>query len=167
MKNELRGFLNRIDWFTFVWMQDSWVLLKLDSIWWLKTLENNFMQWLVVNTLFQEMTKHHNQEDGSRETRELDLYWKLQPVTCMVNMESRLEFSLWAETILKWMLNVQTFGSVEWDGRLKQGEHKERRRTRTELRIGARQARQGRTFRSGRTLRRDESGKHRQARGDE
>ena len=24
------------------------------------------MQWLVVNTLFQETTKHHNQDDGSR-----------------------------------------------------------------------------------------------------
>ena len=26
------------------------------------------MQWLLVNTLFREMTDHHNQEDGSRET---------------------------------------------------------------------------------------------------
>ena len=31
-----------------------------------------FMQWLVVNTLSQEMTMHHNQEDGSRETQTLD-----------------------------------------------------------------------------------------------
>ena len=28
------------------------------------------MQQLVVNTLFQEMMDHHNQEDGFRETRE-------------------------------------------------------------------------------------------------
>ena len=52
-------------------------VLKLDSISWLKTLENNFMQWLVVNTLFQGKTDHHNQEDGSRETQKLDPYWKL------------------------------------------------------------------------------------------
>ena len=45
-------------------------LLKLDSISWLKTLENNFMQWLVVNTLFQEMMDHHNQKDGSGEAHE-------------------------------------------------------------------------------------------------
>ena len=32
--------------------------------------------------------------DGSRETQKLDPCWKLQPVACMVNMESRLEFGL-------------------------------------------------------------------------
>ena len=32
--------------------------------------------WLVANTLFQEMMDHHNQEDGFRETRELDPCWK-------------------------------------------------------------------------------------------
>ena len=37
---------------------------------------------------------HHNQDDGSRETQKLDRCWKLQPVACMVNMESRLEFGL-------------------------------------------------------------------------
>ena len=62
---------NKIDWVNFVWMQDSWVLLKWDSISWQKTLEiwHNFMQWLVVNTLFQGKMDHHNQEDGSRETK--------------------------------------------------------------------------------------------------
>ena len=38
------------------------------------------MQWLVVNTLFQEKMEHHNQEDGFKETPKLDPYWKLQPV---------------------------------------------------------------------------------------
>ena len=37
----------------FVWMQVFWVLLKFGSISWRQTLENNFMQWRVVNTLFQ------------------------------------------------------------------------------------------------------------------
>ena len=45
MKNELRGFDNKV----------FWVLLKFGSISWRKTLENNFMQWRVVNTLFQEI----------------------------------------------------------------------------------------------------------------
>ena len=60
----------------------------------LKTMENNFMQWLVVNTLFQEMMDHDNQEDGYRETQKLDPCWKLRPVACMGNKESRLEFGL-------------------------------------------------------------------------
>ena len=38
------------------------------------------MQWPVVNTLFQEMTDHHNQKDGSREAQKLDPCWKLRPV---------------------------------------------------------------------------------------
>ena len=53
-----------------------------------------FMQWPVVNTLFQGKKKHHNQKDGSRETQKLDPCWKSRPVACMVNMESRLEFGL-------------------------------------------------------------------------
>ena len=52
------------------------------------------MQWLVVNTLCQEVTDHHNQKDGSKEIPKLDLCWKLQPVTYMVNMELRPEFGL-------------------------------------------------------------------------
>ena len=54
-------------------MQDSGMLLKLDNTSWGKTLQifHNFMQWHVVNTLFQEMKSRHNQKDP---------YWKLQPV---------------------------------------------------------------------------------------
>ena len=53
-----------------------------------------FIQWLVVNILFQEKMNHHNQEDGSRETQKLDPCWKLRPVACMVNMELKLESGL-------------------------------------------------------------------------
>ena len=49
---------------------------------------------LVVNTLFHEMTNHHNQKDGFRETQELDPYWKSRPVICTVNMELKLESGL-------------------------------------------------------------------------
>ena len=45
-------------------------------------------------TLFQEKNQHHNQKDGSKETPKLGPYWKLQPVTCTVNMEWRSEFDL-------------------------------------------------------------------------
>ena len=55
-----------------------------------KEMENNSMQRLVVNTLFQEVTDHHNQKDGSRETQELDPCLKLRPVACMVNTELKL-----------------------------------------------------------------------------
>ena len=59
-----------------------------------KDTGEKFMQWPVVNTTFQEMMDHHNQEDGSRETQKLDPCWKSRPVACMVNMELRLEFGL-------------------------------------------------------------------------
>ena len=71
-------------------------------------MKNNSMQRLVVNTLFQEMTDHHNRKDGFRETRKLDLYWKLRPVACVVKTDSRLEFGLWTETILTRELVVNT-----------------------------------------------------------
>ena len=51
----------------FVWMQDSWLLLKSDSISWRKTLQNSHnsqMQWLVVSTLCQEMKNHLNRKVG-------------------------------------------------------------------------------------------------------
>ena len=50
-------------------------------------ISDNFIQWLVVNTLFQEMMDHHNQEDGFREIQNSDPYWKSRPVICTVNME--------------------------------------------------------------------------------
>ena len=61
---------------------------------------DKFVQWLVANTLFPETINHHNQKDGFKETRELGLYWKSRPVTCMVNMELKSESDLWVKTIL-------------------------------------------------------------------
>ena len=93
MKNELRSCHDETKWVNFVWTQDFWMLLKLDNTSWLKTLQNflNFMQWLVVNTLFQEKNQYHNRKDGSKETPKLDPCWKLQTVTCTVIMELRSE----------------------------------------------------------------------------
>ena len=55
---------------------------------------NNSIQWLVVNTLFREKIQHHNRKDGSKGTPKLDPCWKLQPVTCTVNVELRSELCL-------------------------------------------------------------------------
>ena len=59
-----------------------------------KDTKEQFFAWHVVNTLFQEMTNHHNQKDGFRETQELDPYWKSRPVICTVNMELKSESGL-------------------------------------------------------------------------
>ena len=45
-------------------------------------------------TFFQEKKRHHNQDDGCKETPKLGLCWKLQFVDCMVNTELRSEFCL-------------------------------------------------------------------------
>ena len=53
-ENELKSCHNKTNWANFVWMQDSWMLLKSDSISWRKTLQNSHnsqMQWPVVSTL--------------------------------------------------------------------------------------------------------------------
>ena len=103
MENEVKSYHNKTNWVNFVWMQDFWTLLKLDIISWRKTLQNfhSFMQWPVVNTLFQEKKKHHNQKDGSKGTRGSGGVGSCnQLVICTVSMELRSEFGLWTETIL-------------------------------------------------------------------
>ena len=74
-ENELKSYHNKTDWVNFVWMQDFWILLKSDSISWRKTLQNyhNSVQWLVVNTLCQEMKENRNQKVGSKETPALEV----------------------------------------------------------------------------------------------
>ena len=55
--NELKSCHNKTDWENFVWMQDSWMFLKSDSISWQRILQifhNSKMQWLVVSTLCQD-----------------------------------------------------------------------------------------------------------------
>ena len=74
MENELKSYHNKTDWVKFVWMHDSWMLLKSDSVLWRKTLHNFHnlqMQWLVVSTLCQETKKHHNRKDGSKENTKI------------------------------------------------------------------------------------------------
>ena len=88
---------------SFVRMQDSWLLLRSDSISWRKTLKNSHnsqMQWLVVSTLCQETKMHLNRRVGSEGTPKLGPYWKLQLVPCKENMELRFESCLWTRTIL-------------------------------------------------------------------
>ena len=52
------------------------------------------MQRLVVNTLFQEVTDHNNQKDGSREAQKLDPCWKLRPV-CLYGKHG-VEIRIWS-----------------------------------------------------------------------
>ena len=59
---------------------------------------DDFRQFCAVAC--REHMDHHNQEDGFRETRELDVHWKSRPVICAVNMELKLESGLWVKTIL-------------------------------------------------------------------
>ena len=55
---------------------------------------DNFVQWLVANTLCLETIHLHNQKDGFRETRESDPYSKSLPVFKTSNMELKFEFGL-------------------------------------------------------------------------
>ena len=60
----------------------------------LQDTEEQFFTCACRETLFQEMTDHHNQKDGFKETRELDPYWKSRPVVYTTNMEVKLESGL-------------------------------------------------------------------------
>ena len=99
-EERIKSLHGRTEWVNFAWMQDLFVLLRLDSISWLKTMENNSTQRLVVNTLFQGVTDHHSQKDGFRETPKLDPCWKLRPNVYMVNTELKLESRLWVKITL-------------------------------------------------------------------
>ena len=68
MRNELRGFHNKIDWVHVVCMQDSWVLLKLDSIhderhWWTILCSglswiHSSKRWWIITTERMDSWKH-------------------------------------------------------------------------------------------------------------
>ena len=73
------------------------MLLKSDSISLRKTLEisHNLIKWPVVNTLFQEKKKHHNQKDGSKELPRLGPFWKLQPFSYLQGKYG-VEIRIWS-----------------------------------------------------------------------
>ena len=86
MENELKSYHNKTNWANFVWMQDSWMLLKSDCISWRKTLRNSHnsqMQWLVVCTLCQERKEHPNQKVGSEGTPKIGPV--LEVATCCLH----------------------------------------------------------------------------------
>ena len=78
MKNESNCYHKKTKWVNFVRKQDLYMLLKWDNVSWRKTLviSDNFIQWFVVNTFFQDVMDHHNQEDWLREIQKSDPYWK-------------------------------------------------------------------------------------------
>ena len=100
--NKLNRFHQKVKWVDSVRKQDLCVLLKLDNISWPRTLVilDKFVQWLVTNTLFHETTKLLNQNGGSKEIWELDLYWKSRSVFSTSSTELKLESSQWTKTIL-------------------------------------------------------------------
>ena len=68
-KNEWKGSHNKIVWFNFVLMQDSWKQLKSDSTSWQSTLTSSYnlqSQWHVVSTLYLEMKKSTDPKDWIR-----------------------------------------------------------------------------------------------------
>ena len=86
-----------------------------DSISWRKTLQiwHNFMQWLVVNTLFQEKKKHHNQKDGSKGTPKIGPVVEVATSYLHGNLELRSEnFSwiklVWDEFEKQWNRNLRS-----------------------------------------------------------
>ena len=70
MENELKSYHNKTDWVNNVLMQDSWMLLKSDSISYQKILQNSNnsqMQWPVVSILCPKTKKHLIRKVGWRE----------------------------------------------------------------------------------------------------
>ena len=60
-----------------------------------KMMENNSVQRLVVNTLFQEMTDHHNQNDGFQGNTKIGPVLEVTTrFASMVNTELKSEFGL-------------------------------------------------------------------------
>ena len=114
-KNELNHFHWKAKWVDSVWRQDFCVLLKWDSISWARTLVilDNFVQWLVANTLFSEMIQLLNPKDGFKEIWGLILYWKSQPVFSISNMELKFELSPWIKTILILGSEI-SYGTVQY-----------------------------------------------------
>ena len=69
-------------------------VVEIGQYWWLKTLENNSLRRLVVNTVFQEVTNHHNQKDGFKETRDLDPV--LEITTSCLYGKHGIEIRIWS-----------------------------------------------------------------------
>ena len=59
-----------------------------------KDTGNNFMQRLVVNTLFQVKTDHHNQKDGFRETQKIGPV--LEVTTSYLYGKHGIEIRIWS-----------------------------------------------------------------------
>ena len=79
MKNELRSCHNKTDWVNSVWMQDLWVLLRMDSISWRKTLEISRKRSKILHA--DRRHKQNQKEENllalnrSNWKKELDRYW--------------------------------------------------------------------------------------------
>ena len=70
------------------------MLLRLDSIFMTKDTEEQFFARAGREYTLPEVTNHHKQKDGFRETQELDPYWKSRSVICTANIELKPESGL-------------------------------------------------------------------------
>ena len=64
-------------------------VVKIGQYFMTKDIEYTFSKHFL-----QEVTDHHNQNDGFRETRELDPCWKSRPIFSTVNMELKSDSGL-------------------------------------------------------------------------
>ena len=95
MENELKSYHNKTNWANLVRMQDSWLLLKSDSISWRKTLKNSHnsqIQWPVVSTLCQETKIHLNRRPWIRGNTKIGLV--LEFTTCCLQGEYGVEIRI-------------------------------------------------------------------------
>ena len=91
-KNEWKGSHNKIVWFKFVLMQDSWQQLESDSTSWQKTLKNSHNlqnQWLVVSALCQEVNNYLTRKVGFEGTPKLGSTTSF--LQCEYGVEIRIE----------------------------------------------------------------------------
>ena len=85
---------------------------KLDNISSQEMLVNLCIQLLVTNTLFLETIQLLNRKDGSKETRELDLFWKSQRAFSTLSTELKFEFPVKEDNSQSWVRI--SFGTVRY-----------------------------------------------------
>ena len=109
MENELKSYHNKTNWANFVWMQDSWMLLKSVSILRRKILQNSHnsqIQWPVVSTVqFEEYALRLNASDFESRSKEKSKTTKDE----ILSAHPQLLHLLWRE--LGPILNQENFQS--------------------------------------------------------
>ena len=93
-ENKVSKFCNGCRIYTCCW---SGTIFHDERHLWFQTISYSGLSWINSS---KRWWINHNQEDGFREIRESDPYWKSRPVICTVNMELKSESGLWEKIIL-------------------------------------------------------------------